>query len=71
MKINMDIENDVIYKYVNFNDKIPCIMGYIKIKNSDKICRIVIYILKSRCFSFLCSLKYKVFEYDFFCKFVG
>jgi hypothetical protein len=30
-----------------------------------KICRFEIYILRSRCLSFLCSPKYKVFEQDF------
>jgi hypothetical protein len=39
MKINVDVENDVIYKYVIFYDDIVCIVGYIKITNSHKICR--------------------------------
>jgi hypothetical protein len=33
---------------------------------SDKTSRFEIYILRSRRLLFLCSLKYKVFEQDFF-----
>jgi hypothetical protein len=64
VKINQDIVNDVIYKYAKFYYEILCIVGYTKIRKFDKIYRFEIYILRSRCFSFLCSPKYKVFEQD-------
>jgi hypothetical protein len=43
MKINQGIVNDVIYKYAKFHYEILCIMGYTKIKKSDKICTFEIY----------------------------
>jgi hypothetical protein len=65
MKINQDIVNDVIYKYAKFYYEILCIVGYTKITKSGKIYIFEVYILRSRCLSFLCSPKYKVFEQDF------
>jgi hypothetical protein len=66
MKINLDIVNDVIYKYANIDYEILCIMGYTKITKSDKTYRFKIYILLSRYLLFLCSSKYNVFEHDCF-----
>jgi hypothetical protein len=65
MNINLDIVNDVTYKYAKFYYKILCIMGYTKVTKSDKIYRFEIYILRSRHLSFFCRPKYKVFEHDF------
>jgi hypothetical protein len=36
MKINLDIVNDVTYKYAKFYYKIHYIMGYTKVTKSDK-----------------------------------
>jgi hypothetical protein len=73
-KINQNIVNDVIYKYVKFYYEILCIVGYIIKKSSkiynfflqkSKIYRFEVYILRSRRLSFLCSPKYSVFEQKF------
>jgi hypothetical protein len=38
MKINLDIVNDVTNKNAKFYYEMICIVGYAKIKKSDKIC---------------------------------
>jgi hypothetical protein len=65
MKINQDIVNDVIYKYVKFHYEILCIAGYTKITKFGKVYRFELYILRSRRLLFLCSPKYNVFEQEF------
>jgi hypothetical protein len=65
MKINLDIVNDVTYKHVKFQYyKIRYIMGYTKIKNYGNICRFENIYNRSTRLSFLCSPKYKIFEYE-------
>jgi hypothetical protein len=64
MKMKWDMVNDVTYKYAKFCYEIICIVGYIKIKKSDKNYRFEIY--RSRRLLFLCSSKYKVFAKIFF-----
>jgi hypothetical protein len=53
MKINLYIVNDVTYKHTNFYYKILYIVGYSKIKNLIKFVELKIYILRSRCLSFV------------------
>jgi hypothetical protein len=66
MKINLDIVKDVTYEYAKLYYEILCIVGYTKIINLRKFVDLKIYVLRSRLLTFLCSLKYNVFEYDFF-----
>jgi hypothetical protein len=64
MKINLDIVNGITYKHKFFlRNTLYCKLH--KNNKSGKICRLEIYVLRSRHVSFLCSPKYKVFEYDF------
>jgi hypothetical protein len=70
MKINLDIVNDVTYKHAKFQYKILYIMGYKKMTNYGNICRFENIHNRSTRLPFLCSLKYKVFDYKFlyFCR---
>jgi hypothetical protein len=65
IKINYNIVSVVVYKYAKFYYGLLCFVSYTKITKFDKICKFEIYILRSRCLLFLCSLKYKLFEQDF------
>jgi hypothetical protein len=65
MKVNLDIVNDLTYKHVKFQYEIHYIMGYTKITNYGNICRFENIHNRFTCLSFLCSQKYKVFEYEF------
>jgi hypothetical protein len=65
MKINPNIVNDVTCRHANFHNKILCIVIYIKITKSDKICRFKVYIFRSTHLPFLYSPNYKAFELDF------
>jgi hypothetical protein len=65
MKIYPDIVNDVTYKHAKFYYEIRYIMGYKKITNCGNICRFENIYNRSKCLVFLCSKKYKVFEYGF------
>jgi hypothetical protein len=64
MKINLDIVNDVTYKHAKFQYEIRYIMGYTKNTNYGNICRFENIYNRSTRLSFLCSPKYKVFEYE-------
>jgi hypothetical protein len=50
MKINMGIVNVVTYKRAKNYYKFLYIIGYTNITKYDKICRLNIYILRSRTF---------------------
>jgi hypothetical protein len=65
MKINLGIVNDVTYKHPKCYYEILCIVGYTKITNMMKFIYLKISILSSRLLSFLCILKYKLFEQNF------
>jgi hypothetical protein len=45
LKTNLDIVNGVTYKHANFQCEILCITGHTKMKKSDKLGDLNIYIL--------------------------
>jgi hypothetical protein len=49
MKINLDIVNNITYKYAKFYYEILYIIGYTKITKSDKICIFEMYVLSHFC----------------------
>jgi hypothetical protein len=63
MKINLDIVNNVIYKYAKFYYDFFLYCGLHKITKFDKIYGFEIYILRSRHLFFI--PKYKIFEHIF------
>jgi hypothetical protein len=65
MTTNLDIVNVVTYEHATVLYEILYIMGYTKITNYGKISRFENIYNRSTRLSFLCSPKYKVFDYEF------